>query len=37
MSLHKAFNNHLMEFIDDLTNVFPDNLDIKTVEHLWKG
>ena len=26
----KVFNNHLMEFIEDLETIFPDNIDIKT-------
>ena len=29
-SLVKVFCNHLMEFIEDLELIFPDNLDIKT-------
>ena len=29
-SLLKAFNNHLLEFIDDIISIFPKNLDIKT-------
>tara|TARA_X000000368_G_scaffold409916_1_gene392626 strand:+ start:1067 stop:1444 length:378 start_codon:yes stop_codon:yes gene_type:complete len=37
MSLLKAFNNHLTEFIDDLINVFPDNLDIKTGRTFVEG
>ena len=37
MSLLKAFNNHLIEFIDDLINVFPDNLDIKTSRTFIEG
>ena len=37
MSLLKAFNNHLLEFIDDLMNVFPDNLDIKTGRTFVEG
>ena len=30
MSLLKAFNNHLLEFIDDLIIIFPEELDIRT-------
>ena len=37
MSVLKAFNNHLMEFIDDLISVFPDNLDIKTGKTFVNG
>lgn len=37
MSLLKAFNNHLTEFIDDLIIVFPDNLDIKTGRTFVEG
>ena len=29
-SLLKAFNNHLIEFLDDIISIFPDNLDIRT-------
>lgn len=29
-SLLKAFNNHLIEFLDDVIRIFPTNLDIKT-------
>ena len=37
MSVLKAFNNHLIEFIDDLISVFPDNLDIKTGKTFVEG
>ena len=37
MSVLKAFNNHLIEFIDDLISVFPDNLDIKTGKTFVNG
>lgn len=37
MSLLKAFNNHLIEFIDDIMNVFTDNLDIKTGRTFVEG
>lgn len=30
MSLLKAFNNHLMEFIDDIIKVFPHDLELIT-------
>ena len=30
MSLLKAFNNHLIEFIEDLIRIYPEDLDIKT-------
>jgi len=29
-SLLKAFNNHLIEFLDDIISIFPNNLDIRT-------
>ena len=29
-SLLKAFNNHLLEFLDDIIRIFPNNLDIRT-------
>ena len=29
-SLLKAFNNHLLEFVEDVIRIFPENLDIKT-------
>ena len=28
----KAFNDHFMEFVDDVISVFPDNDDIRTVK-----
>ena len=30
MFVLKAFNNHLLEFIEDVIRIFPENLDIKT-------
>ena len=30
MSILKAFNNHFIEFLDDVLNVFPDDKNIKT-------
>lgn len=30
MSLVKAFNNHLLEFVEDVIRIFPDNADIRT-------
>ena len=26
----KSFNNHLIEFIDDLIKIYPEDLDLKT-------
>lgn len=28
----KAFNDHFMEFVDDVISVFPDNDDVRTVK-----
>ncbi len=36
-SLLKAFNNHLIEFLDDIISIFPDNLDIKTGKTFIEG
>jgi hypothetical protein len=36
-SLLKAFNNHLLEFIDDIISIFPQNLDIKTGKTMIEG
>ena len=30
MSLLKAFNNHLLEFIDDIIRIFPHDVELKT-------
>jgi len=37
MSILKAFNNHLLEFIDDLIVIFPEDLDIRTSKTFIKG
>ena len=37
MSLIKAFNNHLLEFIDDVITIFPDNADIRTSKTFLEG
>ena len=37
MSLIKAFNNHLLEFIDDVISIFPDNADIRTSKTFLEG
>ena len=37
MSLLKAFNNHLLEFIDDLIIIFPEDLDIRTSKTFIQG
>jgi len=36
-SILKAFNNHLIEFLDDVITVFPENLDIKTGKTFIEG
>lgn len=36
-SVLKAFNNHLLEFIEDVIRIFPDNLDIKTGKTFIEG
>ena len=36
-SLLKAFNNHLLEFIEDVIRIFPENLDIKTGKTFIEG
>jgi hypothetical protein len=28
----KAFNNHFMEFVEDIINIFPNNLDLLTTK-----
>lgn len=33
MSVLSAFTDHLMEFIDDILNIFPDNHDIKITKN----
>ena len=33
-NLLKVFNNHLVEFLDDVITIFPENTDIQTDEHL---
>ena len=37
MSLLKAFNSHLIEFIDDLIIIFPEDLDIRTSKTFIQG
>jgi len=37
MSILKAFNNHLLEFIDDLIVIFPEDLDIRTSKTFIQG
>ena len=32
-NLIPAFNNHFSEFIDDISNLFPDNVDILTAKN----
>jgi len=36
-SLLKAFNNHLLEFVEDIIRIFPNNLDIKTGKTFIEG
>ena len=36
-SVLKAFNNHLLEFIEDVIRIFPGNLDIKTGKTFIEG
>ena len=36
-SLLKAFNNHLIEFLDDIISIFPNNLDIRTGKTFIEG
>lgn len=28
----KLFNNHLIDFMDDILNIFPNNIDLKTAK-----
>jgi hypothetical protein len=37
MSVLKAFNNHLLEFVEDVIRIFPTNLDIKTGKTFIEG
>ena len=37
MTLLKAFNNHLIEFIDDLIKIYPEDLDLKTSKTFITG
>ena len=37
MSILKAFNNHFIEFLDDVLNVFPDDKNIKTAKYYISG
>ena len=37
MSILKAFNNHMLEFIDDLIVIFPEDLDIRTSKTFIQG
>ncbi len=37
MSVLKAFNNHLLEFVEDVIRIFPENLDIKTGKTFIEG
>ena len=37
MSIIKAFNNHFIEFLDDVLNVFPSDKNIKTAKYYISG
>ena len=30
LNLTKLFNNHLIEFLEDVIEIFPENVDLKT-------
>ena len=32
-NLSTIFNNHFTEFLEDIQNVFPDNIDIQTAKN----
>ena len=36
-SLVKVFNNHLLEFIEDVIRIFPKNIDLKTGKTFIEG
>jgi len=36
-SILKAFNKHLMEFVDDCIMIFPENMDLKTAKTFISG
>jgi len=36
-SVLKAFNTHLMEFLDDCITIFPSNMDLKTAKTFVSG
>jgi len=36
MDIQKAFNNHFVEFIEDIANYFSDNIEIKTTANALK-
>jgi len=36
-SLLKLFNSHLLEFLDDVISIFPNNLDLKTGKTFIEG
>jgi hypothetical protein len=36
MDILKAFNDHFVEFVDDIANYFSDNLDIQTTANALK-
>ena len=36
-NLKKVFNNHLIEFLEDVIEIFPENVDLKTGLTLIEG
>ena len=36
-SILKLFNNHLLEFLDDVIFIFPDEVDIRTGKTVLEG
>jgi hypothetical protein len=37
MNISKVFNEHLIEFLNDVVTILPDNLDIKTAKTFVEG
>lgn len=35
VNILKVFNDHLLEFVEDIENVFPEEVDIKTAKNLF--
>ena len=36
-SLMKAFNSHLMDFVDDVVRIFPNDVDVQTCKTFLQG